>query len=364
MGAAGDAAVKRRGRKGRTVLVIDFTYTSDGRKQRYCRDAQIQQLAAARAEADERVTRAHRLGDPRLAHEIETEKPAEKPKLPTLKEFFEGIFTASFLPRFSPATRDRYLGVARQGLLELFGHLRLDEIDAMTDRAFDTWLRTKGLQARGPRGLLRTLTRCAFEAGLLPEQPRLAPLPAQSRKLPSAPVHADVDALLKHATGWLRVAVALAAYAGLRSGEIRALEVRDVDFQRGVITVRHALSGEAAEVCTPKSGHERGIPISELLVSILAEACKSKLPKARVVTRAGETPRRQAILHALTKLQREHGLKPWTVHSLRHFFCSALVRGGASLEAVRVLAGHSKLDVTQRYLHVADGDLATAIRKL
>lgn len=46
--------------------------------------------------------------------------------------------------------------------------------------------------------------------------------------------------------GGRRQAIALAAYAGLRSGEVRALEVRDVDLKRNELHVRRAFS--ASEV--------------------------------------------------------------------------------------------------------------------
>ena len=63
---------------------------------------------------------------------------------------------------------------------------------------------------------------------------------------------------------------------------------------------------------------------------------RGKLPAARVVLNAnGHTPSRQAVLSALKEVQKRH--------SLRHYFLSALVRGGANLEAVRELASHSKL---------------------
>jgi site-specific recombinase XerD len=41
-----------------------------------------------------------------------------------------------------------------------------------------------------------------------------------------------------------------------------------------------------------------------------------------------------------------------------------LLKGGASPEAVRVLAGHSKLEMTQRYAHAVAADLRAAIDKL
>ena len=46
------------------------------------------------------------------------------------------------------------------------------------------------------------------------------------------------------------------------------------------------------------------------------------------------------------------------------YFCSTLIRKGASVEAVRQLAGHSKLAVTQGYVHANAADLTEAIAKL
>jgi site-specific recombinase XerD len=58
------------------------------------------------------------------------------------------------------------------------------------------------------------------------------------------------------------------------------------------------------------------------------------------------------------------GVKERSFHSLRHYFITELVRRGVGLEAVRTLAGHSKLDMTQRYAHATADDLRAAIDKL
>src|SRR6188768_1054768 len=76
------------------------------------------------------------------------------------------------------------------------------------------------------------------------------------------------------------------------------------------------------------------------------------------------TPSRQAVLSALKEVQKRHSLPPRSFHSLPHYFLSALVRGGAKLEAVRELAGHSKLLTTQRYLHASGADLRDAVSRL
>jgi site-specific recombinase XerD len=57
-------------------------------------------------------------------------------------------------------------------------------------------------------------------------------------------------------------------------------------------------------------------------------------------------------------------LKEHSFHSLRHYFISELMKCGASAEAVRVLVGHSKLEMTQRYAHAGAADLRAAIDRL
>ena len=121
----------------------------------------------------------------------------------------------------------------------------------------------------------------------------------------------------------------------------------------------------SAQVLTPKSGHERVVPIVPELATLLTEAVRCKLPAARVVVdEHGGTPTRQGLLARLKALQHRHQLPSRSVHSLRHYFCSALVRGGASLEAVRLLAGHSDLSVTRLYVRATGGDLRDAIATL
>jgi integrase len=169
--------------------------------------------------------------------------------------------------------------------------------------------------------------------------------------------------LLGAARGWLRIAIALAAFAGLRMGEVRAMQVEDVDLREGRLTVRRALS--AGEVMAPKSGDERIVPLAPELHAIVAPIVERKALMTRLVLNGrGRTPRRQHVLTALKRLQAKCGLRSRSFHALRHYFCSALVRHGASVEAVRLLAGHSKLDVTQRYVHAHAADLEAAIAKL
>lgn len=247
-------------------------------------------------------------------------------------------------------------------MLAELGDKRIDAIGAPAVRRFMAVLGKRAIQSRGPVNLLRTVFAAAVETGVLDAMPDLPKPPPPGRKLPSAPSTEEVEAMLTKSDGWLRVAIALAAFAGLRQGEVRALEVRDVDLEAGIITVRRALSEN--EPVAPKSGHERVIPIGTQLAHVLAGALRGKLPGARVVlNQSGRTPSRQAVWTELHALLRRHGLRERSYHALRHYFLSALVRVGANLEAVRELAGHSKLQTTQRYVHATGADHRDAIAR-
>lgn len=353
MGARSDG-VRRAKRAGKPVWVIDFRYVDkDGREQRFRRDARVQSAEGARSEARMRMQLA-----------FETGSPEPRAGAPTFAEFVETKFRPLHLAvKCRPATIERYEYLLQQGILEAFGDIRLDASFLAPTRAYVARLVARGVQPRPHVSFVRCVLRSAFELGVLERLPDMPPLPKAGRKLPDAPSKEHVATLLANAHDWLRPAIALAAYAGLRAGEVRALEVRDVDLVNDRILVRRAFSGD--EVLTPKSSHERVVPLLPELRELLMPALRSKLPNARVVlTRNGTTPRRTHVLTALKHLEKKLDARAWSFHALRHFFISELVRRGVSVEVVRILAGHAKLDVTQRYVHAEASELRAGISVL
>jgi integrase len=359
MGTRNISGVRKILRGGKPRWFIDFPYTDkDGVRQRFRRDASVQNYAATLAEAARLMKRAAETGSVEEATAATT-----KPAAMTYAAFVRGPFEQLYMPVYRPATARRYRELHAQRVLAFFGEKPLNAIGPRDFRAFAASLHTDRVHTKGPINLVRTVLRAASESGLievLPECPR--GLVVASRKVADAPSQDEVEAML-HAPGWLGLAIALAALAGLRMGEVRALEVRDIGFDQHRVLVRRAMSEE--ESLTPKSGHEREVPLAAGLEARLREAVKDKLPRARVVLdEDGRTPRRQEVLHVFKRFLRREGLRERSFHSLRHYFVSELMKGGASAEAVRVLAGHSKLEMTQRYAHAAPADLRAAIDKL
>lgn len=354
MGAKNFTGVRKVKRGGKPRLIIDFRYTdASGKRARFRRVASVQAHEAALAEARRLMKNAADTGVP--------ESPAEPATAAlTFRSFVEGSFRELYMPRYRPSTRERYAALFRQSVLEFFGHLELDRVDGTRLRAFAAQLSSRGVQVKGAVNLVRTVLRAANECGALPRLPELPRLVKATRKLPDTFTEEELATLVDGSDGWLGTLIRLSAHAGLRMGEGLALEVGDVDLDHGLLLVRRALS--AGEVLTPKSVDERVVPLTLELAAHLGDAVAAKAPDACVVLNDRSlTPARQDVLARFKRLERKLGLKERSFHALRHSFLSRLVRRGASVEAVRVLAGHSSLTVTERYVHATGNDLRHAI---
>jgi len=172
-----------------------------------------------------------------------------------------------------PTTRIGYNVQLDRLLLPRFGALPLESIDRQAIARLDAELVDEGL-APSTRArfhiVLRSVLRIALNAGLLAAMPPLPRLPKSGRKAVNPMRRADLDAILAAASPTARVAFQLAAFAGLRAGEVRGLRWPDVDLETGTLTIRRSIS--TGFETTPKSHHQRRIPMSRTLRAALEAA--------------------------------------------------------------------------------------------
>ncbi len=155
--------------------------------------------------------------------------------------------------------------------------------------------------------------------------------------------------------------VRVAAFAGLRRGELVALRWRDVDFA-GKITVRRALSGET-ELRSTKSRRARQVPLPRQAAAALERLSRRGEftgPDDYVfANRFGRRLDPSALRRRFERARNAAGLEPLRFHDLRHTYGSLLVAGGIDLPSVKAAMGHSHITTTERYLHARPaGELA------
>jgi integrase len=145
----------------------------------------------------------------------------------------------------------------------------------------------------------------------------------------------------------------IAAFTGLRLGELLALRWSDVDFGGARITVARAMSA-GEEASTTKSRRFRVVPLADQAAAELDGLSHRHHFTGRnevVFCRADGGPLdRSAVRKRFNRAQVISGVRVRRFHDLRHTFGSLAIRNLDSV-TVQAMMGHSRLTTTERYLH-------------
>jgi integrase len=144
----------------------------------------------------------------------------------------------------------------------------------------------------------------------------------------------------------------VAAFTGLRMGELLELRWRRISFERATVTV--AASWSAGVVTVPKSRKPRTVPLATPAAAELARLADRRWfagPDDLVFcSTLGDHLDSSALRRRLRRAQDAAGLRPLRFHDLRHSFGSLVVRE-VDTATLKAWMGHAKLTTTERYLH-------------
>ncbi|MGH9387318.1 MAG: tyrosine-type recombinase/integrase [Vicinamibacterales bacterium] len=308
------------------------------------------------AEARERVLLVH--GKPKS---VKNEEVQEKP---TFREFaprfLDGYATANRLKPSGIAAKKSILGVH---LIPLLGDRRLDVV-----RTEDVQRLKAALGHRAPKTVNNVLTvlsvmlRTAVEWDVITHVPCVIKLLKTTKGAASFYDFDEYERLVEASRRdqQSHLVALLGGEAGLRCGEMMALEWNDVDLNKRQLCV--ARSEWKGHVTAPKGGHLRYVPLTKRLAEALRLA--RHLRGQRVLCDKQGQPLTQKVVQVMMRRSaRRANVKPG-VHILRHTFCSHLAMRGAPARAIQELAGHQDLATTQRYMHLSPAALDAAIRLL
>lgn len=296
----------------------------------------------------------------------EPQPEEERKEVPTLEEF-----APRFLDGYAKANRQKPSGVSskesilRVHLVPLLGSKRLDEVTSEDVQRVKQHLASKATKTvNNVLTVLSKLMKVAVEWGVIEA------VPCTVKLLPVPPAEADFhdfdeyERLVAAAEGIdanTHLIVLLGGDAGLRCGEMMALEWADVDFSRSRLHVQR--SEWKGNLTVPKGGRSRRIPMT----SRLADALQGHrhLRGQRVLCESNGAPLTQRRIQGLVaRAARRANLGNSGVHVLRHSFCSHLAMKGVAARAIQELAGHKDLTTTQRYMHLSPAAVEEAIRIL
>ena len=277
---------------------------------------------------------------------------------------FEGFMLSREAMRCTPKTLEHYqytLGSFTDYLTDQ-GVDDVADITAHCIRAYLVGLQRRGLKdttqhihARGIRAWLNWLV---LEGELDTSPMKRVAMPRLEKRIPPPFTPQDVQTLLaacdrRTTLGARNYAIILTLLdTGLRAAEFCSLHVGDLDMRSGLCTVL----GKGSKQRTVRVGAKARGAIVKMLGLRNGVTDDEPLWATRGST-ALSIHGLQTMLH---RLGRRVDVMPCAPHKFRRTFALWCLRDGMDLHSLRMLMGHSTLDVLQRYLALAGEDVERA----
>lgn len=280
--------------------------------------------------------------------------------------------------RIGRARRDRLRLVIEKNVVPNLGTRRFRDLRALdVERLFMTLTRDGGLAPQTARDRIqdfKLIEAFARKRGAIKAQPvtdALIDLRGIVRSKIRTFTADEVGALLQAAashrphakvrfSAFMLLAVNLAAFCGLRLGEIRGLTQTAIDFDRRLLMVRHSLTDHDQLKGPKTAAGVRDIPLPGHIATMLRAWIETHMvgePRGLLFRTASGGHIDNGNVHyswrALLKTAAlDHADRPFHFHALRHFCASWMIENGLPLTDVAALLGHSKFDMTlQVYAH-------------
>lgn len=168
---------------------------------------------------------------------------------------------------------------------------------------------------------------------------------------------AEIEALVRSATGIAAVAIPILLFAGLRVAELLGLTWEDIDFDRREIHVRFQMSRQGKRVALKTESGKRDVILMDEVAHRLRKhrlAAKFSADHDLVIPNGvGRTLGYTKLRKAFASARQDAGLVNVTPHTCRHTFASILIDQGRDVEFVSQQLGHSSTKTTwDLYVHL------------
>lgn len=274
--------------------------------------------------------------------------------------------------RVKPSTLASYEYLTHQYIVPHLGRLRLAQLVPQRVQTFYGSVLEQGLSPRTVRylhSILHGALADALRMGLVGRNVTEATTPPRRQQAqPRAWTPEELGRFLEVARSdpywplWF-----IAAHTGLRQSELFGLRWRDLDLDRGLLTINQSLVRVGARTAI-QPGAKRGGHTLRLNAPSVAALRAHRTKQLQNRLEAGPlwtetdlvfTPLLGGQLHPSTvgrhfrRLVREAGVSPLTFHGLRHTHATILMLNGVHPKVVSERLGHADIGITLRtYSHV------------
>jgi integrase len=283
-------------------------------------------------------------------------------KSPTMKELGERFLQDHVAIRCKPSTQYEYKRAVELFINPKLGTRRVGDIERQDIAEFHHNLRDIPYQANRTLGVLSKMFNLAEVWGLRPDHSNpclhVKKYPEQKReRFLSLEEYASLGKTLREVeangseTKSSVNAIRLLMLTGCRLGEIMTLEWDFVNLDTQEFRLPDSKTG--AKV----------VHFGETVATVLNEIEKID-GDPWVITGRKDGARLTDLQHPWRRIREQAGLSDVRIHDLRHSYASGALALGEGLPMIGKLLGHTQLQTTARYAHLANAPIKTAAGKV
>lgn len=262
-------------------------------------------------------------------------------------------------------TRESYMTLIK--IVEVFRkNVTLADIDLDFLNHFVSWQQNQGMSQSTISGRLKAIRAIVNEAIArklihVDDDPflhfRIPKIKSREESLTFDEVAKLERLKLKKRDARIRDCALMAIYTGLRYHDLTTLTSDMLIKERGKTWL----------VKEPeKTSKSSGVVVRLPLYSLFGGKALELIEKRGSIERLTHIGNNASANRTLKELCRRIGIAPSrriTFHCLRHTFCTLLIAKGVPITTVSKLAGHTKIEQTQRYSHIAKSMIANDVKK-
>lgn len=293
----------------------------------------------------------------------------QEPSSLTVAEWLEEWLTVFCVNKVKPLTMTSYRGIVKNHINPRIGAVRLQDVrGTQIQRLYNDMLQN-GLSPKTIKNVGAVLHKAfavARKQGYIQVNPcDNAELPKVERKEIKPLTEADIPLFLHACSGSpMGNAYALCLLAGLREGECMGLAWEDIDFERGLITVRQQLQREQVTggryyIATTKSSKIRTVAPPPIAFDYLrlewAKQAQNRLKYGDVwnnpwnlvfTNEIGEHYKVSTFYKRFKVIAEMIGRPDARPHDLRHTAVTVAIANGVDIKSVQSMLGHATASFT------------------
>jgi integrase/recombinase XerD len=282
----------------------------------------------------------------------------------TIKEAF-AEFVAEYEYR---GCTERTIGFYKEQLRFFLKDTKITYLEELTETTIRSWLIAR--RHLSPNTLqtydkgLRVICRWFHNRGYLPEFP-MAKLPKPRGKTQEIAVFTseDIKAMLANTDERRegcrdKALILLLLDTGMRIGEAHSLTLKSINWVEGLLTV----DGKTGVRSIPFG--TRSKRVLKTYIDTERRALNPRITQV-FLTNQGTPSTVVTLSRRISKIAQAADVKSTKrgPHTFRHTFAVEYIRAGGDVFSLQKILGHSTLDMTRQYVHLAQSDIREAHRK-